>query len=276
MEQFLNLSGFVREVRTIPWWQITIELLLIGLVVFWTIRFLRGTRGARLLKGIAVVLISLYIIVRLLGQQFGLQRVEFLYREFLYFAAFAVTVVFQPELRRALMRLGETRLFRGWSQQFDEEIDALIESASFCSRRKIGSLVAIERDTPLTGLAEENKGTRINADISAALLNTIFFPNTELHDLGVVISQGRVAYAGVQFPMAEGGDLERELGARHRAAVGLSQETDAVVLVVSEETGDISIAERGRLIRKLTTDGLRGLLTELLGRRDIAPVRRAA
>lgn len=276
MEQFLNLSGFVREVRTIPWWQITIELLLIGLVVFWTIRFLRGTRGARLLKGIAVVLISLYIIVRLLGQQFGLQRVEFLYREFLYFAAFAVTVVFQPELRRALMRLGETRLFRGWSQQFDEEIDALIESASFCSRRKIGSLVAIERDTPLTGLAEESKGTRINADISAALLNTIFFPNTELHDLGVVISQGRIAYAGVQFPMAEGGDLERELGARHRAAVGLSQETDAVVLVVSEETGDISIAERGRLIRKLTTEGLRGLLMELLGRRDIAPVRRAA
>jgi diadenylate cyclase len=276
MEEFLNLSGFFREVRTIPWWQITIELLLIGLVVFWTIRFLRGTRGARLLKGIAVVLISLYIIVRLLGQQFGLQRVEFLYRQFLYFAAFAVTVVFQPELRRALMRLGETRLFRGWSQQFDEEIDALIESALFCSRRKIGSLVAIERDTPLTGLAEESKGTRIHAEISAALLNTIFFPNTELHDLGVVISQGRIAYAGVQFPMAEGGDLERELGARHRAAVGLSQETDAVVLVVSEETGDISIAERGRLIRKLTTEDLRGLLAQLLGRRDIAPVRRAA
>lgn len=276
MQEFLKLSGFVREVRTIPWWQITIELLLIGLVVFWTIRFLRGTRGARLLKGIAVVLISLYIIVNLLGQEFDLKRIEFLYREFLYFAAFAITVVFQPELRRALMRLGETRLFRGWSQQFDEEIDALIESAAFCSRRKIGSLVAIERDTPLTGLAEESKGTRINAEISAALLNTIFFPNTELHDLGVVISQGRVAYAGVQFPMAEGGDLERELGARHRAAVGLSQETDAVVLVVSEETGDISIAERGRLIRKLTTEGLRGLLAELLGRRDIAPVRRAA
>lgn len=276
MQEFLKLSGFVREVRTIPWWQVTIELMLIGLVVFWTIRFLRGTRGARLLKGIAVVLISLYIIVNLLGQEFDLKRIEFLYREFLYFAAFAITVVFQPELRRALMRLGETRLFRGWSQQFDEEIDALIESASFCSRRKIGSLVAIERDTPLTGMAEESKGTRINAEISAALLNTIFFPNTELHDLGVVISQGRIAYAGVQFPMAEGGDLERELGARHRAAVGLSQETDAVVLVVSEETGDISIAERGRLIRKLTTEGLRGLLAELLGRRDIAPVRRAA
>jgi len=276
MEQFLNFSGFVRALRTIPWWQVTIELLLIGLFVFWCVRFLRGTRGARLLKGIAVVLISLYIIVRLLGTQFGLQRIEFLYRQFLYFAAFAITVVFQPELRRALMRLGETRLFRGWSQQMDEEIDALIESTSYCSRRKIGALIAIERDTPLGGLAEESRATRLNAEISAPLLNTIFFPNTELHDLGVIISQGRIAYAGVQFPMAEGGDLERELGARHRAAVGLSQETDALVLVVSEETGDISIAERGRLIRKLTTEGLRGLLFELLGRREGEPFRQAA
>jgi diadenylate cyclase len=276
MEEFLNLSGFVRELHNIPWWQITIEMLLIGLVVFWTVRFLRGTRGARLLKGIAVVLISLYLIVHLLGSQFGLQRIEFLYRQFLYFAALAVTVVFQPELRRALMRLGETRLFRGWSQQIDEEIDALIESAAYCSRRKIGALVAIERDTPLGSMAEESRGTRLNAELSAALLNTIFFPNTELHDLGVIISQGRIAYAGVQFPMAEGGDLERELGARHRAAVGLSQETDAVVLVVSEETGDISIAERGRLIRKLTNEGLRGLLGELLGRRELPPYRQAA
>lgn len=273
MEHF-DLISLFRAVRAIPWWQITIELLLIGLVVYWIVRFLRGTRGARLLKGIAVVLIGLYIIVRLLGQGFKLQRIEFLYGQFLYFAAFAVIVVFQPELRRALMRLGETRLFRGWSQEIDEEINALVESASYCSRRKIGALIAIERDVGLGGIAEN--GTRINAELSAPLLNTIFFPNTELHDLGVVISQGRVAYAGVQFPLAESGELERELGSRHRAAVGLSQETDAVVLVVSEETGDISIAERGRLIRKLTLEGLRGLLSELLGRREGRRFRQAA
>jgi diadenylate cyclase len=266
MDQFLNLSGFLRAIHTIKPWQISLEMLMIGLVVFWAVRFLRGTRGARMLKGIAVILISLYIIVRLLGSSFGLERVEFLYRQFLYLASLAIIVVFQPELRRALMRLGETRLFRGWSQQMDEEIDSLVETATYCSRRKIGALVAIERGTPLIGLAEESKATRLNAEVSAALLNTIFFPNTELHDLGVIISQGKVAYAGVQFPMAEGGDLERELGARHRAAVGLSQETDALVMIVSEETGDISIAERGRLIRKLTPDGLRGLMGELLGR----------
>ena len=270
----LNLAGFLRALHTYKWWQVGIELVLIGTVVVWVVSFLRGTRGARMLKGIAFVLIVLYLIVRLLAAKFGLERIEFLYSKFLFFASFAVVVVFQPELRRALMRLGETRLFRGWSHQIDEEVEALLEVASFCSRRKIGALIAIEREVGLGGIAES--GTRINAEISAPLLNTIFFPNTELHDLGVVISQGRIAYAGVQFPLAESGDLERELGSRHRAAVGLSQESDAVVLVVSEETGDVSIAERGQLIRKLTPDGLRGLLLELLGKGHGSSLRQAA
>jgi diadenylate cyclase len=178
-------------------------------------------------------------------------------------ASIGIIVVFQPELRRALMRLGETRLFRSWSSQVSEEIEQLVEAATFCSKRKIGALIAIERDVGLGGIADS--GTRINADLSAALLNTIFWPNSPLHDLGVVISQGKVAYAGVQFPLAEEGTLERELGSRHRAAVGLSNESDAVVLVVSEETGDVSIAERGVLMRKLTPDALRGMLGELLG-----------
>jgi diadenylate cyclase len=124
--------------------------------------------------------------------------------------------------------------------------------------------MAIERDIGLGGIAES--GTRLNADLSAELLETIFFPNTALHDLGVIISQGRIMWAGVQFPMAESGDLaEKELGARHRAAVGMSQESDAVVLVVSEQTGDISIADRGQLLRRLTGDQLRTILSELLG-----------
>jgi diadenylate cyclase len=187
----------------------------------------------------------------------------------------ATVVVFQPELRRALMRLGETRLFRSWSSQVDDEIDALVEAATFLSRRKIGAVVAIERDVPLGAIAES--GTRVGADLSAPLLETIFWPNSPLHDLGVVISGGKIAYAGVQFPLAESGELERELGSRHRAAVGMSQESDAVVLVVSEETGDVSIAERGQLIRKLTPEGLRGLLSELLGRGDAGvPIRKAA
>jgi len=273
-DNLLNLENFWTAVKSYRWWVVAIELLLIGLVVYWVLRFLRGTRGARMLKGIAFVLISLYLIVRIVGPVFGLDRIEFLYRQFLIFAAAACVVVFQPELRRALMRLGETRLFRGWSSQIDEEIEALVEAATFLSRRKIGALVAIEREVGLGGIAES--GTRINADLTASLLESLFWPNSPLHDLGVIVSQGRIAYAGVQFPLAESGDLERELGSRHRAAVGLSQESDAVVLVVSEETGDVSIAERGQLIRKLTPEGLRGLMGELLGRSEGTSVRKAA
>ena len=261
---FLNINAFFRGISTYDWWQIAIELLLIGLVVYWVVRFLRGTRGARMLRGIAFILISLYLIVGLLAEQFHLDRLQFLYEKFLLFASFAIIIAFQPELRRALMRLGETLpLFRR-SPEVLEDVESLVEAATFLSRRKIGAVVAIERDTPLTAMAEDN-GTPLDARLTADLLNTIFWPNSPLHDLGVIVIGGRVAYAGVQFPMAESGELERELGARHRAAVGMSQDSDAVVLVVSEETGDVSIAERGQLIRKLTPDGLRGLLLELLG-----------
>ena len=258
-----NIANFYHALAAMGWWRVVIELLLIGIVVFWVIRFLQGTRGARMLKGIAVVLITLHLLVTFAGEYFRLDRLVFLYEKFLLFASFALAVVFQPELRRGLMRLGETRLFRGFTDVISQDVEHLVESATFLSRRKIGGLVAIEREVGLGGIAES--GTLVNADLSADLLNTIFWPNSPLHDLGVVVSQGRISYAGVQFPLAESGEIERELGSRHRAAVGLSQESDAVVLVVSEETGDISVAESGKLIRKLTPEALRGLLNELLG-----------
>lgn len=264
--QLFSFTDFVRAFNSYPRWQVFIEWLLIGAVVYWVVRFLRGTRGARLLKGIVFLLLALYLIVTLVGDRFGLQRVKFLYDKLVLAASFVIIVVFQPELRRALMRLGETRLFQRFSEQFNEEIEALVESAIYLSRRKIGALVAIEREIPLGGIAEN--GTRLNADISAPLLNTIFYPNSALHDLGVIISNSRIMYAAVQFPLAEVGDLEQGLGSRHRAAVGLSQETDAVILVVSEQTGDISIAERGVLTRKISPDRLREMLASLLGRNE--------
>ncbi len=261
---FNNLDTYVRSLASYGWWRIALELLLIGAVVYYVLRFLRGTRGARVLQGIAFLLIIVYVIVSLGKDRFELERIAYLYERFLYFSSVLIIVVFQPELRRALMRLGETRLFRGFGKQLNEEIEALVESAQFLSKRKIGALVAIEREVGLGGIAES--GTKLNADLSPDLLNTIFWPNSPLHDLGVIISQGRVAYAGVQFPLAESGDLEKDLGSRHRAAVGMSQESDAVVMIVSEESGDISIAERGVLFRKLTVDALRGMLTDLMGR----------
>ena len=264
-----NFMAFLRSLGNYPWWQVAIELLVIGSIVYWVVRFLQGTRGARLLRGISLLLIALYLIVELLGTELGLQRVKFLYTFVLQGVWFAILIAFQPELRRALMRVGETRLFRSMSSQVTEQIDALVESALFCSRRKIGLLIAIERAVGLGGAAEN--GTQLNADISAELLNTIFWPNSPLHDLGVVVSQGKVVSAGVQFPLAESGELEKELGSRHRAAVGLSQESDAVVLVVSEETGDISIAERGVLYRKIAPDALHNVLEEMVTRRSVTP-----
>ncbi len=258
-----NFNAFFRSLASYSIGQVIIELLLIGVVVFWVLRFLQGTRGARLLRGIVLLLISFYVIFELLASILDVNRIKFLYDRFLFFIAAAVIVVFQPELRRALMRLGETKLFRTISSALSEQIDALVESAMFCSRRKIGLLVAIERDVGLGGIADS--GTRLNAELSADLLNTIFWPNSPLHDLGVIVSNGRVTWAGVQFPLAESGELEKELGSRHRAAVGMSQESDAIVLIVSEETGDISIAERGVLYRKLSPEALRDTLEELLG-----------
>ncbi|MBC7784537.1 MAG: TIGR00159 family protein [Burkholderiales bacterium] len=258
-----NINGFLRSLQNYSPWQVALELLLIGGVVFWVVRFLQGTRGARLLRGIALLLISFFVIFDLMSSILDLGRIQYLYERFLLFVAGAIIVVFQPELRRALMRLGETRLFRAISSQVAEQIDALVESAMFCSRRKIGALIAIERDVGLGGSTENS--TRLNAELTAELLNTIFWPNSPLHDLGVIVSQGRIAYAGVQFPLAESGELEKELGSRHRAAVGMSQDTDAIILVVSEESGDISIAERGVLYRKLTPEALRDILEELMG-----------
>ena len=267
----INFRDFLRSLSSYDPRQVLVELLLIGAVVYWIVRFLRGTRGARLLKGIVSVLVTLYLVVNLLGGVFGIDtsRIGYLYERFLLFASLAVIVVFQPELRRALMRLGETKLFRGFGNQFESEIDQLVETAVFCSKRKIGALVALEREVGLGGIAES--GTRVNADVSAALLNTIFWPNSPLHDLGVIVSGGRVTYAGVQFPLAESGELEKELGSRHRAAVGMSQESDALVLVVSEESGTISLADHGRLLRGLEADQLRVALTELLGRGQYEP-----
>lgn len=259
---FDNLKPFFHRLSNYPWWQVTIELLIIGVCVYGVIRFLRGTRGARLLRGIALLLIALSLVVELLDSLLDIGRIRTLYTTLLGGVWFAMAVAFQPELRRALMRLGETRLFRGMSAEHVEEVDTLVKCAQFCSKHKIGALIAIERDVGLGGWAES--GTRLDADMTPELLNTIFWPNSPLHDLGVVISQNRVAYAGVQFPLAESDELEKELGSRHRAAVGLSGESDAVVLVVSEETGCVSIAERSTLYRKLSPDALRKVLEELL------------
>jgi diadenylate cyclase len=221
---------------------VLVELVLIGLCVNWCASVLHGTRGTRPLRGVLVILVGTTLVVRVLTAQFEWVRLDLLYSYILYGLAFIALVVFQPELRRAVIRFGEVRLRRSGGAQ-SQVIAALVKSAGYLSRNRYGALIAIQRSVDLTGWAEN--GTVIRATVSANLLNTIFYPGSALHDLGVIIRDTEVVAANCQFPSAESDEVDIALGSRHLAAVGMSYETDALVLVVSEETGVISLADNG-------------------------------
>lgn len=246
-----------------------IELLLIGTVIHIVLRFLRGTRGERLFRGVALVLLIATLIVGLLADQLALERIKVLYPPFLIGMLLVALLAFQPELRRALMRLGATRFLASLSGELERVIDAVASSADYCSRNRIGALVAFERSASLAMLIET--GCRVDAEVSEPLLNTIFWPGSALHDMGVVISQGRLAAAGVQFPLTDSEEIDATWGSRHRAAMGLSEETDALVVAVSEETGIISLFDHGRVQRPLSASELRSALLSRLGATAEAP-----
>jgi diadenylate cyclase len=247
------------------------ELLLIGLLVNWCAGVLHGTRGTRLLRGLLIVLVAATLIVRVLAEQLAWTRLDLLYRYFIIGMAFIALVAFQPELRRALIRAGEMRFMRRTMPR-GKLVSALVEAAGYLSRNRYGALIAIQRDVGLANWAEH--GTQLNAEVSANLLKTVFFPNSALHDLGVIIRGTRVLAAGCQFPVAESGEVDSSLGSRHRAAAGLSAESDALVLVVSEETGTLSLADGGKLTRFLALDDLEGELEARLAGHLVAPRRR--
>ncbi len=254
------------RIRGYPDHEVLIELALLWIVCYVIFRFLRGTRGARVMKGLILILIFVTLTSRVLVGENAFERLNLLYRNFLGFVALALVIVFQPELRRGLVRLGEARLFRASGLRRAQVIEEVLDSVAYMSKNKIGALIAIERGVGLGGIVEG--GTRLDATVTRSLLNTIFWPGSALHDMGVVIRGDRVVAAGVPFPLAEG-DFAPELGSRHRAAIGLSQESDALIVVVSEETGTISVASRGHLTRDLTLDTLRTLLVKGLGRTEL-------
>lgn len=251
---------------------VAVELLLIGLVVWSAMRFLRGTRGARLVKGVGLLLAAVYLVLLTLPEQLEWDRITFLYGNFLFFTFVAIVVAFQPELRRAFIHLGQARLFRGAHGQVEEMTDALLDSAEYLSRNKIGALVAIERSVGLGALMAS--GTTVDGRLTARLLNSIFYPGSALHDLGVIVSDGRVAAAGCQFPLAESEEVDPSLGSRHRAALGVTKDSDAVVLVVSEETGRVSVACEEQLYIGLEPENLRETLMSLLAPKRLLRKRR--
>jgi len=240
------------------------ELLLIGAAVYAIMRFLRGTRGARLLRGFVLLLVVTTLVIYLLAGVFELERIKVLYFPFVTAMFLIALVAFQPELRRALIRLGAARWFGDVSRQVDQVIDEVVSAVGYLAKNKIGALIAFQRSTEFGALLET--GCKLDADVTERLLTTIFWPGSALHDMGVVIAHGRVAAAAVQFPLTDSTDLDPSLGSRHRAALGLSEETDSIIVVVSEETGIISVVEGGKLHRFLTADSLRQMLKEMLGR----------
>ncbi len=256
----MRLAGYLHNEPLV----VLVELALFWAITYMVFKFLRGTRGARAIKGAVLVLIVATLIIKILGSGSAFERLNFIYNNFLGYASLAMVIVFQPELRRAFVRLGEARLFRSATGlRRAQVIEELINSVSYLSKNKIGALVVLERDVGLEGVVQA--GTQLDAHVSNELLNTIFWPGSALHDMAVVIRGERIVAAGVQLPLAEAEQYSQELGSRHRAAYGLSLECDALVVVVSEETGTISLAERGRLVRNLSPDGLRTALVRGMG-----------
>ncbi|NIA21158.1 MAG: TIGR00159 family protein [Anaerolineaceae bacterium] len=242
-----------------------VEFLLIALVVYTVYRFLRGTRGARVFRGFVFLLITGFVLVQLLASLLDMQRVQIIYNVLIQLAVVAAVIIFQPELRRAMIQLGQNPLFRFFlKKEGIAFIDILCGAVEHLSRDKIGAIIAVERDTGLLGLVES--GRILNAELTPEMLVTIFWPGSPLHDMGVIIRQNRIVAAGCEFPLTQNPPLGPKYGARHRAALGLSEDSDAVVIIVSEETGEISIALEGRLIENLPVERFRRVLTQMLVR----------
>jgi len=240
-----------------------LEVALIAAVIYMIYRGLRGTRGARVVRGFIFLLLVSFVVMRILSDYLQMGRLRTLYGLLVPAMAILAAIVFQPELRRSLMRLGENPILRFFLKEGASAfVDRIVRSAAMLSRNKIGAIIAVERDTRLGAVIES--GTYLDAELTSRLLTTIFWPGSPLHDMGVVIRGGRIAAAGCEFPLPRQSIVEAKYGTRHRAAVGLSEETDAVIVVVSEETGNISLAVEGRLETPFTPEELRSRLTDLL------------
>ena len=238
-------------------WRDVLEILILTVGIYYMFRFVRGTRGAPVVTGFLVVLLAFVLVSFLLN----LKELQYLLGVFSAAFVVAVLVIFQPELRRMLAELGNLNLFTTAHEQ-RENIEIIIQTVERLSDVRIGALIAIEQSIQLQEAIES--GIIIDCQASPEMLETIFFPNNAIHDGGVVIKADRIALAACIFPLTQRQDLNKSLGTRHRAAIGLSEETDAVVVVVSEETGAISHAYKGQLVRGITSEELRSYLTSVL------------
>jgi diadenylate cyclase len=242
-------------------WTAGIEILLLAVSIYYGYLYFRGTRGAKVFTGLAI----LFIFLTLVSQILNLTVISWLLRSLTAFVAVALVVIFQPELRRALAELGSNHFFSS-ARQNRETIDIVADAVFELANKQLGALIAIERDTGIRSFAES--GVNLDCEISQELLLTIFFPKTPLHDGGIIIRDDRIIAAACIFPVSQREDLDRTFGLRHRAGLGITEESDAIAIVVSEETGNISVCHRGKIERGFKPGNLEKRLAELLLRGD--------
>jgi len=263
---FESLDWLVNVITSIKWYDV-IDILIVAVIIYYLLKFLIGTRGWQILIGIFFIL-SLWLLAKILQ----LRTVEWIFDNLWTIGIFLLIVVFQPEIRRGLAKIGETGIFRGLFLSRKKVIDEVIRAATFMAERKIGALIVFERTIDLDNYTEGC--VKLNADTSLELLISIFIPQTPLHDGAVIIRDQKIALARCFLPLTINPNIPKNIGTRHRAAIGITEETDAVALVVSEERGEISLAVDGKLYKGLDSLTLRNKLIDLLGieKRDTVEV----
>ncbi|MDR7002814.1 diadenylate cyclase CdaA [Neobacillus niacini] len=239
-----------------------VDILLVWYVIYKLINVIRGTKAVQLLKGILVILL-----VRVVSEYFGLKTLSWMMQQAINWGFLAIIIIFQPELRRALEQLGRGRFFSRSGNPDDDDpektVTAIIKATDYMAKRRIGALISIEKETGMGDYIET--GIPLDSKISSELLINIFIPNTPLHDGAVIIQKNNVSAAACYLPLSESPFISKELGTRHRAALGISEVTDSITVVVSEETGGISLTKNGELHRDLNADEFKELLlSELL------------
>ena len=250
LDLFMNMN--IRDI---------VDMVIVAFVFYKLYMLIRETRAEQLIKGILVLLIATQI-----SELLQFHVINWILRNTMTVGVIALLIVFQPELRRALEYIGRTRFLTKSIVDIEEEeikniVGELVRAVKFLSTHKIGALIVIERETGLSEVVET--GTQINGDISCELLINIFIPNTPLHDGAVVIRKGRILAAGCLLPLTDNPNVSRALGTRHRAGIGITERSDSLVIIVSEETGDISIAENGEIRRFLDTPRLSQILLQI-------------
>ena len=245
-----------------------LDIILVAYLIYKGAKLVRETRAVQIVKGIVILIVATQ-----LSGWLQFNSLNYLLSTVMQVGLMAILIVFQPELRRTLEKVGRSNLSKIFTaEEYDVEgmADELAEAASYMSSQRIGALIVVERETKLSDIGMT--GTDINADVSAQLLINIFIPNTPLHDGAVIIGENKVKSAACILPLTDNNNINKELGTRHRAAIGISEHSDCMAVVVSEETGKISLASNGSLTRNLTGETLKKALLKGLSENHSADV----